>query len=86
MEITGLDYPDVAIVNTRMPYYKLLQKYLKEGQEPVVPDVARFAKHNVQVFAENLIGEDDNFIKHDPVRLASLLKEVFGEMQLLRKG
>ena len=86
VEITGLDYPDVAIVNTRMPYYKLLQKYLKEGQEPVVPDVARFAKHNVQVFAEDLIGEDDNFIKHDPVRLASLLKEVFGEMQLLRKG
>ena len=86
VEITGLDYPDVAIVNTRMPYYKLLQKYLKEGQEPVVPDVARFAKHNVQVFAEDLIGEDDHFIKHDPVRLASLLKEVFGEMQLLRKG
>lgn len=86
VEITGLDYPDVAIVNTRMPYYRLLKKYLKEGQEPVVPDVARFAKHNVQVFAEDLIGEDDNFIKHDPVRLASLLKEVFGEMQLLRKG
>ena len=86
VEITGLDYPDVAIVNTRMPYYRLLKKYLKEGQEPVVPDVANFAKHNVQVFAEDLIGEDDNFIKHDPVRLASLLKEVFGELQVLRKG
>ena len=82
--LTGLGYPHIAVVNTRMPYYKLLQKYLKEGQEPVVPDVARFAKHNVQVFAEDLIGENDNFIKHDPEKLASLLGEIFRQTQLMR--
>ena len=81
--LTGLGYPHIAVVNTRMPYYKLLQKYLKEGQEPVVPDVARFAKHNVQVFAEDLIGENDNFIKHDPDKLASLLREIFTQTQLM---
>ena len=85
VEITGLPYPEVAVVNTRMPYYRLLQRYLKEGQEPVVPDVAEFAKHNVQVFAEDLIGEDDNFIKHDPAKVAELLKRVFYEVEFLPK-
>ena len=85
VEITGLDYPEIAIVNTRMPYYRLLQRYLKEGQEPVVPDVAEFAKHNVQIFAEDLIGEDNNFIKHNPEKVAELLKKVFYECKLIPK-
>ena len=84
VEITGLPYPEMAVVNTRMPYYRLLQRYLKEGQEPVVPDVAEFAKHNIQVFAEDLIGEDDNFIKHDPSKLAELLKGIFREVEFLK--
>ncbi|HID79666.1 MAG TPA: YvcK family protein [Aquificales bacterium] len=83
VEITGLDYPHMAIVNTRMPYYRLLQKYLREGQEPVVPDVANFAKNDIQVFAEDLIGEDDNFIKHSPSKVAQILKRVFRESAFL---
>jgi len=84
VEITGLDYPHVAIVNTRMPYHRLLVRYLKENQEPVVPDVAEFAKHNIQVFAEDLIGEDNNFIKHDPEKVAELLKRIFTELSLVK--
>lgn len=83
VEITGLDYPHMAIVNTRMPYYRLLQKYLREGQEPVVPDVANFAKNDIQVFAEDLIGEDDNFIKHSPSKVAQILKRVFRKSAFL---
>ncbi len=79
VEITGLPYPDIAIVNTRMPYYRLLKRYLKEGQEPVVPDVAKFARHNIQVIAEDLIGDDDNFIKHSPQKVAQILKNLFME-------
>jgi uncharacterized cofD-like protein len=78
-EITGVGFPDFAVVNTRMPYYKLLKKYLAEGQEPVVPDVSEFAKHNIQVVAEDLIGEDDNFIKHSPEKLSEVLKRIFTE-------
>jgi len=80
-EITGLEFPHAGVVNTKMPYYKLLQKYLAQGQEPVVPDVANFAKHNIQVFAEELIGDDNNFIKHSPELLAGLLKRIFRELQ-----
>jgi uncharacterized cofD-like protein len=85
IDITGLDYPDIAVVNTKMPYYKLLKRYLAEKQEPVVPDVAEFAKHDIQVFAEDLIGESDNFIKHDPEKLADLLKRIFTELVLLKE-
>jgi len=84
-EITGLGLPDFAVVNTRMPYYKLLKRYLAEGQEPVVPDVSEFARHGVQVIAEDLIGEDDNFIKHSPEKLAEVLKRIFIEVVSLSK-
>lgn len=85
VEITGLDYPDIAIVNTKMPYYKLLKKYLQEGQEPVIPDVARFARHNIQVFPEDLIGDSDETVKHDPEKIAELLKKIFDEISFLRQ-
>ena len=85
VKITGLEYPDIAVVNTKMPYYKLLKRYLAENQEPVVPDVAEFAKHDIQVFAEDLIGESDNFIKHDPEKLADLLKRIFTELVFVKE-
>lgn len=85
-EITGLDLPHFAVVNTRMPYYKLLKKYIEQGQEPVVPDVSEFARHNVQVIAEDLIGDNDNFIKHDPEKLAEVLKRLFTEFGIIAEG
>jgi len=85
VEITGLNYPDIALVNTRMPYYRLLKRYLEQGQEPVIPDVGNFVRNNIQVFAEDLIGDTGNFVKHDPEKLADLLKTVFYEAQMLKK-
>ncbi len=76
-EVAKVGYPDYAVVNTRMPYYKLLKRYLAEGQEPVVPDVSEFAKHNVRVIAEDLIGESENFVKHSPEKLSEVLKRIF---------
>jgi len=80
VEVTGLDYPDAALINTRMPVYKLLKRYLEQGQEPVVPDVSEFARHGVQVFAEDLIEEEEGFIKHSPEKVAEALKKVFREV------
>ena len=81
VEITGLNYPDATVINTRMPPYKLLKKYFKEGQEPVLPDVANFVKHDIRIYAEELIGEDNDFIKHSPELLAHLLKKVFQDLE-----
>ncbi len=70
---TGIDRIDGVIVNTKMPPNNVLRKYLEQGQEPVVPDVARIAKEGVAVFAEDLIGEKESFVRHDPDRLTDLI-------------
>jgi uncharacterized cofD-like protein len=77
LEITKVSKPDIVLVNTKMPYYKLLKKYIQEGQEPVLPDISKFVKENIEVYAEDLISESDGFVKHSPTKLASLLKKIF---------
>ncbi len=71
--------PDVAIVNTRMPSDKVLRKYLEEGQEPVIPDVSRIAKEGIRVYTEDLIGEKEDFVRHDPERLTNLIMNILLE-------
>lgn len=41
---TGLSKIDIAIVNTKMPSDKLLRRYMDQGQEPVIADVAKIAR------------------------------------------
>ena len=76
-EITGIDRIDVAIVNTKMPSDQVLRRYIEQGQEPVVPDVARIAKEGIEVYAEDLIGEKEDFVRHDPKRLARLIVDIY---------
>ncbi len=76
LNFTGLDRVDAVVVNTKMPPNELLKRYLKEGQEPVVPDVGKIAKENVSVYAEDLIGEQDNYVRHDPHKLTSLIMKI----------
>ncbi len=71
--------PDVAIVNTRMPSDKVLRKYLEEGQEPVIPDVSRIAKESIKVYTDDLIGEKEDFVRHDPERLTNLIMNILLE-------
>ncbi len=76
-EITGIDRIDAAIVNTKMPSDQVLRRYLKEGQEPVIPDVAKIAKEGIEVYAEDLIGEKEDFVRHDSKRLADLIVDIY---------
>jgi len=62
-----------AIVNTKMPSSELLNRYLEKNQEPVIPDVASIARSGIEVFAEDLIGEKEDFIRHDEEKLANIL-------------
>ncbi|ADC88820.1 protein of unknown function UPF0052 and CofD [Thermocrinis albus DSM 14484] len=77
LEHSSLEKLDVVVVNTRMPSSHVLKRYVEQGQEPVVPDVAKIAKEGVLVYAEDLIGEKDDFVRHDPERLADLLIRVY---------
>lgn len=68
---------DISIVNTKMPPNELLKKYIAMGQEPVIPDVARISKENIEVYAEDLIGNSEDFVRHDSQKLGELLVRIF---------
>jgi len=76
-ENTGIERIDVAVINTKMPSSSVLKRYLEQKQEPVVPDVARIAKEGIEVYTEDLIGDKDDFVRHDPHRLADLIVEIY---------
>lgn len=74
---SGIKKVDAVIVNTKMPSSSILKRYLDEGQEPVVPDIARIAREGFNVYAEDLVGDKEDFVRHDPDRLADLLMRVY---------
>jgi len=76
-DLTGINRIDSAIVNTKMPSDQVLRRYIKERQEPVIPDVAKIAKEGIEVYAEDLIGEKEDFVRHDSKRLADLIVEIY---------
>jgi len=76
LKFSGLEKVDAVIVNTKMPSSGLLRKYLEQGQEPVVPDVGRIAREGPSVYAEDLIGEQESFVRHDPDRLTDLILKI----------
>jgi uncharacterized cofD-like protein len=76
LHFSGLNGVDAVIVNTRMPSGELLKRYLEENQEPVTPDIAKIAREEVRVFAEDLIGEGNSFVRHDPDRLTDLIMKI----------
>lgn len=80
---SGIKRVDAVVVNTKMPSNSLLKRYLDEGQEPVIPDVARIAREGFNVYAEDLIGEKEDFVRHDPDRLADLLMKVYYNYAIL---
>jgi len=73
LKFSQVDRIDAVIVNTKMPADRVLRKYLEQNQEPVTPDISKIAKEDVIVYAEDLIGSDGNFVRHDPEKLSSLI-------------
>ncbi len=69
----GIKDIHAVVVNTKMPSGDVLKKYLEEGQEPVVPDVGRIAREGVNVYSDDLIGEQDSYVRHDPERLTDMI-------------
>jgi len=80
LKFSGLDSVDAVVVNTKMPPNDVLKRYVSEGQEPVVPDVGRISKRGINVYAEDLIGEQDSFVRHDPDRLTNLILRIGNEI------
>jgi uncharacterized cofD-like protein len=78
-EITGLGYPDIAIVNVKRHKSELLKKYSEKGQQPVDPDLENFERAGIKVYTDDLIADDKEYIKHDPQKVAELFKKIMRE-------
>lgn len=76
LKFSGIEAVHAVIVNTRMPPHEVLHKYVEQGQEPVVPDVAKIAKQGIRVIAEDLIGDKNSFVRHDPDKLTEVIVKI----------
>ena len=63
---------DYVVVNTAVPSPELLERYLKEGQHFVDPDVDRIRATGFRVIPGDFMSES-NVVRHDPMRLAAKL-------------
>ncbi|HLK16783.1 MAG TPA: YvcK family protein [Fimbriimonadaceae bacterium] len=63
---------DYVVVNTAMPSSELLERYLKEGQHFVEPDIDRIRATGFRVIQGDFMSES-NVVRHDPMRLAARL-------------
>ena len=63
---------DYVVVNTAVPSQELLERYLKEGQHFVDPDVDRIRATGFRVIPGDFMSES-NVVRHDPMRLAAKL-------------
>lgn len=84
LEFSGIEKVDAVVVNTKMPSDELLRKYLEKNQEPVIPDISKIAKEGVKVYAEDLIGDNQDFVRHDPKKLTNTIMQIL-EHEILRK-
>ncbi|SNS48813.1 conserved hypothetical protein, cofD-related [Granulicella rosea] len=66
---------DYALINTAPISPTLLEKYAREGQQPIEPDLARIRSLGVEPIIGNFVHEGD-LLRHDYDRVAEILLEL----------
>ncbi|WIY61033.1 gluconeogenesis factor YvcK family protein [Bacillus arachidis] len=69
----GAPFIDTAIVNNHDIPAELRNLYAEEMSEPVVIDEDRFAESNISLIQDELAKYDDQVVRHDTLKLASIL-------------
>ncbi|PFR23770.1 MULTISPECIES: gluconeogenesis factor YvcK family protein [Bacillus cereus group] len=69
----GAPFIDTAIVNNHDIPADLRKLYAKEMSEPVVADEHRFAENDIRLIQDELVKYDDQVVRHDTLKLASIL-------------
>ncbi|WP_369901893.1 uridine diphosphate-N-acetylglucosamine-binding protein YvcK [Bacillus manliponensis] len=64
---------DTVIANNQEIPAELLTRYAKEMSEPVHVDEEKFAAHNIEIIQSHLAKYDDKVVRHDTLKLASIL-------------
>jgi uncharacterized cofD-like protein len=77
-ESPHLSYPrlfDYALINTAPISPTLLEKYAREGQSPIEPDLDRIRALGVEPISGNFVHEG-NVLRHDPDRVTAALLDL----------
>ncbi|MEN1936876.1 YvcK family protein [Paenibacillus sp. 102] len=69
----GEPFIDTAIVNNHDIPTELRKLYAEEMSEPVVVDEDRFAESDIRLIQDELAKYDDQVVRHDTLKLASIL-------------
>ena len=69
---------DYALVNTAPISPSLLERYAREGQSPIEPDLERIRALGVEPIPGSFVHEGD-LLRHDPDRVTSALLEILME-------
>jgi len=72
----GQFFIDYCIVNTRVISGGLLEKYFKDGAEPVRIDRAKFRERNIKLIEEDVLKIYHDYIRHDTEKLAKILAKL----------
>ncbi|MBO1580260.1 YvcK family protein [Bacillus sp. XF8] len=69
----GTSFIDTVIVNNHDIPVELRKLYAEEMSEPVVVDEDRFAESDIHLIQDELAKYDDQVVRHDTLKLASIL-------------
>ncbi|WP_243525141.1 YvcK family protein [Bacillus pseudomycoides] len=69
----GEPFVDTAIVNNHDIPVELRNLYAEEMSEPVVIDEERFVEHDIRLIQDELAKYDDQVVRHDTLKVASIL-------------
>lgn len=78
---SGRDLFDQVLLNSQPVSPKLLHKYKREGARPVTNDLGELKKTGSNVHKRHLINETSGKVRHNSVKLAAAVLEIFEEEQ-----
>jgi uncharacterized cofD-like protein len=77
----GSDLIDIAIVNTKTIPDEILERYIEEGAEPVLPDLDKITEMGITPLGTEIIVKS-NVIRHDTTKLAHLVYSLSRTQQI----
>lgn len=81
----GEQFLDYVVVNNQTVTAAQLAMYQEKGSMPVSPDIEQIRQLGIQVVANSLISTDD-FVRHNPVKLAQSIISLVYRLRLFGKG
>ncbi|NLU53099.1 MAG: YvcK family protein [Clostridiaceae bacterium] len=76
-EHAGSSLVDICLVNNGDIKPSILKKYHEDGAEPVKIDTSRIKRMGIRLVEKDLARISDDFVRHDPIKLARAIIEIY---------